>query len=155
MYPPPHMTCIHARLRPVHTEWTYVHLRDLPHVSSDFRVQSTSGTWNGAALFTNSTRGCLQSSVKGLAESLIFSKLHKSSRENAQGVEIFLTEPLFTPLLKNPLARRGAHQLPHPTSATKLGPVLPKSPFAPVGITEIVFLPNFRTRGLGAPLKQY
>jgi len=87
--------------------------------------------------------------------SVIFSKLHKSSRENAQGVEIFLTEPLFTPLLKNPLARRGAHQLPHPTSATKLGPVLPKSPFAPVGITEIVFLPNFRTRGLGAPLKQY
>jgi len=41
--------------------------------------------------------------------SVIFSKFQKSSRENAQGVEIFLTEPLFTALLKNPLARgRGA-----------------------------------------------
>ena len=26
--------------------------------------------------------------------------------------------------------------------------------FAPVGVTEIVFLPNFRTRGLGLPLKK-
>jgi len=58
------------------------------------------------------------------------SKFQKSSRENAQGVEIFHTEPLFTALLKTPLARgRGAHQLPHPTSATKLGPVLPIFPF--------------------------
>jgi hypothetical protein len=32
----------------------------------------------------------------------IFSKFQKSSRENAQGVEIFHTEPLFTTLLKNP-----------------------------------------------------
>ncbi len=51
--------------------------------------------------------------------STIFSKFQKSSRENTQGVEIFLTEPLFTALLKNPLAgRRGAHQLPQPTFAT-------------------------------------
>jgi hypothetical protein len=32
------------------------------------------------------------------------------------------------------------------------GPVWPKFPCAPVVITEIVFLPNFRTGGLGAPL---
>ena len=30
-------------------------------------------------------------------------------------------------------------------------PVLPIFPFAPVGITEIVFLPNFRTRGSSPP----
>ena len=38
---------------------------------------------------------------------------------------------------------------PHPSSQLNPGPVLPIFPFAPVGVTEIVFLPNFRTRGLG------
>ena len=52
---------------------------------------------------------------------MIFSKFQKFSRENAQGEEIFLTEPLFTAVLKNPLARgRGALQLPHLTSATPI-----------------------------------
>jgi hypothetical protein len=32
------------------------------------------------------------------------------------------------------------------------GSVWPKFPFAPAVITEIIFLPNFRTGGLGAPL---
>jgi hypothetical protein len=79
-----------------------------------------------------------------------------SSRENAQGVEIFLAEPLFSALLnKNPLARgSGAHQLAHPTSQLQFGPVLPLFRFASVGNTEIIFSGGFQVdlrKGL-APL---
>jgi hypothetical protein len=71
-----------ARLRHKCTEGTYVHPRDLPHLSSDFRAPSTSGTSNAAALFTNSTRGCLLSKANSLAESRIAPRFPPSFRNS-------------------------------------------------------------------------
>ena len=108
MCAPPKTTVGHRKsLRscvPMYAEKTDVHPRDLSHVSSDFRAPSTSGTSNGPALFTNSTRGCLLSSVKGLAESLRTPRFSRSFRNPLVKMELFLTEPFFTVLLKTPLA---------------------------------------------------
>jgi len=52
-----------------------------------------------------------------------------------------------------PAKRRRSPKRSTPLPRLNPGPVMPIFPFAPVGNTEIVFLPNFRTRGLGLPVR--
>ena len=62
-------------------------------------------------------------------------------------MEIFLTEPLFTSLLKYPVTRgRGSHQLPHPTSVTPNRSGIGMFHFVPVGNTETIFFRGFPVR---------